>query len=202
MLFSSPFHFCLSMLPNYLLWSGLGHVNDTLRMRWLRLCLRALAVGFLAAFVPWITLILLGAPILAPGGALAPLLRFQPYNAPYEVMIAAVHIVWAVMLWRAASRPEQHALFIDFTIWANAAHGLVMVIVTPLHKGPAMTVIESIPLLVIAAILWWLRPRAAPGDYPEGDRYGRIHTRFHGQRAGSEGLVSSWGEVREGTARR
>lgn len=177
-------------------------MNELTRLSWLRIYLKVLAVGFLAAFVPWIALILLDAPILAPGGALAPLLRFQPYNAPYEAMMAAVHIVWAVMLWRAASNPEQHTLFIDFTIWANAAHGLVMVIVTPLHKGPAMTVIESIPLLVIAAILWWLRPRAAPSDYPGGDRYGGIHTRFHGQRAGSEGLVSGWGEVRQGTARR
>jgi hypothetical protein len=37
-----------------------------------------LSVGFLAAFIPWITLILVKAPILAPGGSLAPLLRFQP----------------------------------------------------------------------------------------------------------------------------
>jgi hypothetical protein len=130
-----------------------------MRMRWLRIWLRVLAVGFLVAFIPWITLILLNAPMLAPGGRLAPLLRFPPYNAPYEAMMAAVYIVWAVMLWRAASNPPQHTLFIDFTIWATAAHGVVMVIVTPLHKGVVMTFIESIPLLVIAAVLWWLRPR-------------------------------------------
>jgi len=38
-------------------------------MTWLRVVLRVLAVGFLAAFIPWITLILLHAPILAPGVA-------------------------------------------------------------------------------------------------------------------------------------
>lgn len=181
---------------------GPEQMNELTRLSWLRIYLRVLAVGFLTAFVPWITLILLDAPILAPGGALAPLLRFQPYNAPYEAMMAAVHIVWAVMLWRAAPNPEQHTLFIDFTIWANAAHGLVMVVATPLKKGVGMTVIESIPLLAIAAILWWLRPRTAPSTYPEGDRYGRIHTRLHGQRPGGEGILSSWGEVRQGTARR
>ena len=59
-------------------------VNEPARMIWLRILLRVLAVGFLAAFIPWITLILVKAPILAPGGSLAPLLRFQPYNAHYR----------------------------------------------------------------------------------------------------------------------
>jgi hypothetical protein len=133
-------------------------MNETVRMIWLRVFLRVLSVGFLTAFIPWITLILLNAPILAPGGSLAPLLRFQPYNANYESMMTAIHIVWAVMLWRASYDPAQHALFIDFTIWANAAHGLVMLIVTPIQKGLVMTVIEGLPLFVIAAVLWWLRP--------------------------------------------
>ena len=49
--------------------------------------------------------------------------------------------------WRAASNPAQHTLFIDFTIWANAAHGIVMVIATPLQKSLVMTFIEGVPLL-------------------------------------------------------
>lgn len=134
-------------------------MNETVRMTWLRIFLRVLSVGFLAAFIPWITLILLNAPILAPGGRLAPLLRFQPYNAHYESMMAAIYIAWAVMLWRASGNPGKHPLFIDFTIWASAAHGLVMLIATPIQKGLVMTVIEGLPLLVIAAVLWWLRPR-------------------------------------------
>jgi hypothetical protein len=134
-------------------------MNETARMTLLRIYLRVLSVGFLAAFIPWITLILLNAPIIAPGGRLAPLLRFQPYNANYESMMAAIYIVWAVMLWRASGSPARHILFIDFTIWANAAHGLVMFIATPIQKGPFMMVIEGLPLFVLAAVLWWLRPR-------------------------------------------
>lgn len=134
-------------------------MSETARMAWLRIVLRVLSVGFIAAFIPWITLILLKAPILAPGGALAPLLRFQPYNAHYESMMAAIYIAWAVMLWRAAGDPAKHPLFIDFTIWATAAHALVMLIATPIQKGLLMTVFEGLPLLVIAAVLWWLRPR-------------------------------------------
>jgi hypothetical protein len=141
-------------------------MNDTVRMTWLRLFLRVLSVGFLAAFISWIGLILLDAPILAPGGWLAPLLRFQPYNAYYESMLTAIHLVWAVMLWRASGNPAQHLLFIDFTIWANAAHGLVMIIATPIQKGLVMMVIESLPLLVIATVLWWLRPRRSAASPP------------------------------------
>ena len=134
-------------------------MNETARMTLLRILLRVLAVGFLAAFIPWITLILLNAPLLGPGSKLAPLLRFQPYNPHYESMMAAIYIVWAIMLWRASGNPARHTLFLDFTIWANAAHGLVMLIATPMQKGMVMMFIEGLPLLVIAAALWWLRPR-------------------------------------------
>ncbi len=134
-------------------------MNETVRMTWLRILLRVLSVGYLAAFVPWITLILLNLSSLAPGGSLAPMLRFQPYNANYESMMAAIHLVWAIMLWRASYGPARHDLFIDFTIWANAAHGFVMLIATPMQKGFGMTVLEGLPLFVIAAALWGLRPR-------------------------------------------
>ena len=137
-------------------------MNETERMTWLRIYLRVLSVGFLAAFIPWITLILLNAPAIAPGGRFAPLLRFQPYNANYESMMAAVYIVLAIMLWRASNNPASHLLFIDFTIWANAAHALVMLIATPVQKGFVMMFVEGLPLLVISIVLWWLRPRRSP----------------------------------------
>ncbi|HMA38946.1 MAG TPA: hypothetical protein VKP10_02650 [Gemmatimonadales bacterium] len=136
-------------------------MNDTVRLHWLRIFLRVLAVGYLVAFIPWITLILLHAPILAPGSTLAPLLRFQPYNAHYESMLTAIHLVWAVMLWRASADPARHLLFLDFTIWASVAHGLVMLVATPMQKGLVMTFIEGVPLFAIAAVVWWLRPRPA-----------------------------------------
>ena len=78
---------------------------------------------------------------------------------PYESMLAAIYIVWAVMLWRASGnlqvmlyssisrsgqpQPMPHDGYSD----------------PPLSKDPVMTVVESLPLLVIAALLWWLRPR-------------------------------------------
>ncbi len=76
-------------------------------------------------------------------------------------MLTAIHLVWAVMLGRAAADPARHTLFLDFTIWANAAHGAVMVIATPMQKGMVMMFVEALPLFGIAAVLWWLRPRSA-----------------------------------------
>lgn len=144
-------------------------VSEATMASWLRIFLRVLSVWFLVAFIPWITLILLNAPIVAPGSRLAPLLRFQPYNVYYESMLAAVYLVWAVMLWRASYDPAKHSLFLDFTIWANAAHGLVMLVATPIQKGFGMTLIEGLPLLGIAAVLWWLKSGVSPdrGGAPE-----------------------------------
>ena len=85
-------------------------LNETVRMGWLSIFLRVLSVGFLVAFIPWITLILLNAPILAPGGVLAPWLRFQPYNPHYESMLTVLHLTWAVMLWRASDRSVRESL--------------------------------------------------------------------------------------------
>ena len=73
------------------------------------------------------------------------------------------------MLWRASYDPPEHRLFLDFTLWASAAHGLVMLVATPDQKGLGMTLIEGLPLLGIAVVLWWLRPagQAAPGPTAE-----------------------------------
>ena len=37
-------------------------------------------------------------------------------------MISTIYLVWGAFLWRAASQPFRHRLFIDFTVAANAAH--------------------------------------------------------------------------------
>lgn len=139
-------------------------MNDAARIYLLRIVLRVVAVGFLAALLPWIALILTRAPALAPGGSLAPILRFQPYNAAYESMMAAVLVPWAVLLWRASSDPASHRLFIEFTIWSNAAHAAVMIVATPAQKGVAMAFVEAVPLFIIAAAVWWFRPRRVAAE--------------------------------------
>lgn len=136
-------------------------MNERTRTAWLGWALRLTAIAFILGFVPWITLILLGAPVMEPGSQLAPMLRYEPFNHSYEGMLAVIHIVWAVMLWRASRDPSGHASLIDFTIWASLAHAAYMLVDTPSQKGWPMTVVEVLPLLLIAAALIWLRPRPA-----------------------------------------
>jgi hypothetical protein len=44
-----------------------------------------------------------------------------------------------------------------------------MLIATPAQKGVVMTIVEGVPLFVLAAVLWWLRPQraAASAVFPE-----------------------------------
>ncbi len=136
-------------------------MNEPMRMERLSWVLRLTAIGFILGFVPWIILILLEAPVMQPGSPLATMLRYEPFNHSYEGMLAAIHIVWAVMLWRASRNPSGHTSLIDFTIWASLAHASFMLVDTPFQKGWPMTAAEVLPLLLIAAALAWLRPRPA-----------------------------------------
>lgn len=78
------------------------------------------------------------APVLAPGGRLAPVLSGFSLVA-YESMIAAIDVVWALIVLRGAGDPARHSIFVEFTIRATAAHALVMLIATPMRKGLIMT---------------------------------------------------------------
>jgi Family of unknown function (DUF6632) len=42
-------------------------------------------------------------------------------------MLLLVSVVWGVFLVRAADNPRAYSSFLDFTMWANAVHGVLMV---------------------------------------------------------------------------
>jgi FtsH-binding integral membrane protein len=43
-------------------------------------------------------------------------------------MLMVIYIVWGVFLLRAAQNPEGYRSFLNFTAWANLAHGALMVV--------------------------------------------------------------------------
>ena len=43
-------------------------------------------------------------------------------------MLMVIYIVWGVFLLRAAGDPRGYASFLSFTMWANLAHGVLMVV--------------------------------------------------------------------------
>jgi hypothetical protein len=105
-----------------------------------------------------------GAAVIQDGGALA-FMRWQPHSPDVELMLEGVYFVWAVFFFVAARRPLAYLSFIDFTIWANAVHGLIMAVqalVMPMYTYKFFTDIAW--CLVLAAGLAILRPRGERTD--------------------------------------
>lgn len=66
------------------------------------------------------------APIMQEGGAL----RFLRWDIPskhVELMIEIVYLVWGIFMLIAARNPLTNLSFIRFTLWANLAHGILMI---------------------------------------------------------------------------
>ena len=82
--------------------------------------------------------------------------RVTDHVAP---MLFVVYIVWSIFIIRAARDPLANRMFLDFTAWANLAHGLSMVphaLMTPEYHVKFLT---DIPWVLLPAIaLWLLRP--------------------------------------------
>jgi FtsH-binding integral membrane protein len=76
-------------------------------------------------------------------------------------MLFVIYMVWSIYLIRAAADPLKYQTFLDFTMWANLAHGLLMVpyaLTEPEYHSKFLT---DIPwLLGSSAAIFLLRPSA------------------------------------------
>lgn len=82
-------------------------------------------------------------------------------------MISTIYLVWGAFLWRAASQPFRHRLFIDFTVAANAAHFGLMFLQGLLIPGEHIHLAGDVLLgwaSLLPLMLFWIpqRKRAAP----------------------------------------
>ncbi|MCB0534781.1 MAG: hypothetical protein KDC61_05875 [Saprospiraceae bacterium] len=66
------------------------------------------------------------APIMQEGGALR-FLRWDILSKHVELMIEIIYLVWGVFMLIAAHRPLSNLSFLNFTLWANLAHGILMI---------------------------------------------------------------------------
>lgn len=88
--------------------------------------------------------------------------RWAPHHPAYERMIAAIYVALGLCLWRAAEDPRRHVLLVDFTILSSVLHGAVMLYDALARGGEHAHLWGDVPLLLCAAaLLLWLRPRAA-----------------------------------------
>ena len=139
-------------------------MKEGVRIRRLSIAMKVISIYYFA-FIPWIILIAINSPLISKGSFIANIFRFQPFNKPYEAMIASIYIAWAIILWKASAKPSKHIAFIDFTILGNAFYGVAMIIVTSVYKGvPSLVLVESLPWFLIVFALLWLRPRANPSE--------------------------------------
>jgi hypothetical protein len=72
-------------------------------------------------------------------------------------MIFIIYIVWGIYFFKAAKDPDRYQSFLDFTMWANLAHGLIMVpmaIQNPTYHLRFLTDIPFILLIAIGIYLW------------------------------------------------
>jgi hypothetical protein len=102
-------------------------MNDRPSVKGLSVFLNVYGVISIILFGGLFTLTMSDAAIMQEGGALR-FMRWEPLAKHIELMIEGVYLVWAVFFFKAARSPMRHLSFIDFTIWANGVHGLIMVV--------------------------------------------------------------------------
>jgi hypothetical protein len=76
-------------------------------------------------------------------------------------MLLAVYVVWSVYIIKAARDPVAQRLFLEFTVWANVAHGVVMIPHALMAPEFMVKFATDIPMVFLPAIAWiTLRPQS------------------------------------------
>jgi hypothetical protein len=107
---------------------------------------------------------MIDAPMLQDGGALR-FMRWTPLAKHIEIMLEGVYLVWGIYFFRAARNPMGYLSFIDFTIWANIVHGLIMLVqvfIMPMFLYKIFTDIAYCLALSVGLLL--LRPKGMTED--------------------------------------
>ncbi len=139
------------------------HTTTTTDRRRLAVFLRVYGVLSLLIFVPLFLGFLIESPLLAEhGGALNWTIwndvRSGTEHAHVPPMLFLVYIVWGVFLVKASRDPERYGSFLDFTLWANASHSLLMAAQALMDIDHYWSkFLTDIPFLFIlsAGIYWW-----------------------------------------------
>jgi hypothetical protein len=139
-------------------------VNKQSSLNGLRLFLNTYGVISVVLFGGLFLLTLMDAPVLQEGGALR-FMRWEPLAKHIELMLEGVYLVWAIFFFLAAPNPLRYLSFIDFTIWANGVHGLIMLVQSVMMPEFHYKIFTDVAYcLVLAAGLQILRPRRTTED--------------------------------------
>ena len=98
------------------------------------------------------------APIMQEGGALR-FMRWDILSKHVELMIEAIYLVWGIYMLKAARNPLAYISFLNFTLWANLVHGLLM-IPQAFMVGMMFKMFTDVAYcLFLAGSLWFLIPK-------------------------------------------
>ena len=78
-------------------------------------------------------------------------------------MLFIIYLVWGVFFFLAANKPYEYRSFLDFTMWANLAHGLLMIPMALEHSHMYHSkFLTDIPFILgIAVGIYYWRPKLA-----------------------------------------
>lgn len=79
-------------------------------------------------------------------------------------MIFIIYIIWGIYFFKVAKDPLKHRSFLNFTMWANLGHGLIMIPMAIQDPTYHLRFVTDIPFILLTAVgiyLW--RP------LPEGE---------------------------------
>lgn len=134
-------------------------MDEATKITRLKLFLNIFGVISLGLFGTLLILTSTDAAIVQDGGALR-FLRWDMLAKHVELMLEAVYFVWGIFMFRAARRPMAYLSFLDFTLWANLVHGLLMIYqALILHGFMYKMFLDVAYCLVLSAGIWLLRPK-------------------------------------------
>jgi hypothetical protein len=90
--------------------------------------------------------------------------RFGHEHAHVPPMLLLIYVVWGVFLLRAAGNPQAYQSFLNFTMWANLAHGLLMAAQAAMDFDRYWSkFLTDIPFVLFLALgIYLLRPSVNP----------------------------------------
>ena len=95
-------------------------------------------------------------------------MRWDILSKHVELMIEAIYLVWGIYMLKAARNPLAYISFLNFTLWANLVHGLLMV-PQAFMVGMVFKMFTDVAYcLVLAGGLWFLIPKVEEVSKVEG----------------------------------
>jgi hypothetical protein len=138
-------------------------MSEAKKMKLLQSILRVWGAGSILVFGTIFIGYAIQTPAFKQGGVLAWLV-WDDLPGHVALMLSAIYLTWAVYVLVAARRPAVYASFLDFTMWVNLVHGVVMIPGAFEHQYHSKLLTDIPWILLLSAAIFLLRPRASAAN--------------------------------------